>query len=146
MSLCWPSPQSTQTSPGSGYASIRGDTSNLSWCAHTSYGFAVLLCRTKPELTVQVDKHEFISRLGIYYRQQASQADLSKRLARPLTSLLFCRDLRIVDPLIPTPYPTALFIRERAMVVNFESIRMIIAADQVCPDAGSSKKALSASS
>eukprot|EP00891_Asterochloris_glomerata_P007768 jgi/Astpho2/7768/Aster-06062 len=42
-----------------------------------------------------------------------------------------CRDLRIVDPLIPTPYPTALFIRERAMVVNFESIRMIIAADQV---------------
>ena len=91
---------------------------------------------------MQVDKHEFISRLGIYYRQEASQADLSERLARPLTSLLFCRDLRIVDPLIPTPYPTALFIRERAMVVNFESIRMIIAADQVCSDAGSSKKTL----
>ena len=89
---------------------------------------------------MQVDKHEFISRLGIYYRQEASHcADLSQKVARPLTSLLFCRDLRIVDPLIPTPYPTALFIRERAMVVNFESIRMIIAADQVCSDAGSSK-------
>ena len=47
-----------------------------------------------------------------------------------------------MDPLIPTPYPTALFIRERAMVVNFESIRMIIAADQVCSDAGLSKKIL----
>ena len=32
---------------------------------------------------------------------------------------------------VPTPYPTALFIREKALVVNLESIRMIISADQV---------------
>lgn len=34
-------------------------------------------------------------------------------------------------PQVPTPYPTALFIREKALVVNLESIRMIISADQV---------------
>ena len=32
---------------------------------------------------------------------------------------------------VPTPYPTALFIREKALVINLESIRMIISADQV---------------
>ncbi len=32
---------------------------------------------------------------------------------------------------VPTPYPTALFIRDKALVVNLESIRMIISADQV---------------
>lgn len=32
---------------------------------------------------------------------------------------------------VPIPYPTAIFIRERALVVNFENIRLIIAKDQV---------------
>lgn len=32
---------------------------------------------------------------------------------------------------VPTPYPTALFIRDKALVVNLESIRMIVSADQV---------------
>lgn len=31
----------------------------------------------------------------------------------------------------PIPYPTAIFIREKAIVVNVESIRMIICADQI---------------
>jgi len=31
----------------------------------------------------------------------------------------------------PIPYPTAIFIREKALVVNVESIRMIICADQI---------------
>ncbi|KAL3135886.1 hypothetical protein ABBQ32_007442 [Trebouxia sp. C0010 RCD-2024] len=55
-----------------------------------------------------VDKHAVVAELGIHYR-----------------------DLRILDPLVPTPYPTALFIREKALVVNLESIRMIVSADQV---------------
>ncbi|DBB08201.1 hypothetical protein WJX82_009172 [Trebouxia sp. C0006] len=55
-----------------------------------------------------VDKHAVVAELGIHYR-----------------------DLRILDPLVPTPYPTALFIRDKALVVNLESIRMIISADQV---------------
>eukprot|EP00891_Asterochloris_glomerata_P004040 jgi/Astpho2/4040/Aster-01197 len=32
---------------------------------------------------------------------------------------------------IPTPYPTAIFIREKAIVVNLSSIRMIIDAEAV---------------
>ncbi|DBA67525.1 TPA: hypothetical protein ACH3X2_001803 [Trebouxia sp. C0005] len=39
------------------------------------------------------------------------------------------RDLRILDPLLPTPYPTAIYIRERALVVNLQSVRVIITAD-----------------
>ena len=40
------------------------------------------------------------------------------------------RDVRILDPLVATPYPTALLIRERALVVNLEAVRMIICPDQ----------------
>ena len=43
------------------------------------------------------------------------------------------RDLRILDPLAPIPYPTTIFIREKALVVNLESIRMIICQDQASP-------------
>ena len=35
------------------------------------------------------------------------------------------RDLRILDPMIATPYPCALLIREKALVVNLEAIRMV---------------------
>lgn len=31
---------------------------------------------------------------------------------------------------VAEPYPTALLIRERALVVNFEAVRMIICRDQ----------------
>lgn len=41
------------------------------------------------------------------------------------------RDLLILDPSIPTPSPSTLLIRERAMVVNLEAVRMIITANQV---------------
>lgn len=40
------------------------------------------------------------------------------------------RDVRILDPLVSSPYPTALLIREKALVVNMEAFRMIICADQ----------------
>eukprot|EP00891_Asterochloris_glomerata_P004784 jgi/Astpho2/4784/fgenesh1_pg.00067_%23_229_t len=36
------------------------------------------------------------------------------------------RDLRVLDPQVPIPYPSAIFIREKALVVNLETIRMII--------------------
>lgn len=36
------------------------------------------------------------------------------------------RDLRILDPSVPTPFPTAIFIRERALVLNLESTKAII--------------------
>ena len=41
------------------------------------------------------------------------------------------RDLRILDPSIPSPSPAAIFIREQAIVFNVESLRMIITKDEV---------------
>jgi len=57
---------------------------------------------------VQVEKQTLVQNLGIPYR-----------------------DLRILDPLVPMPYPTAIFIREKALVINLETIKMIICRDQV---------------
>jgi hypothetical protein len=59
-------------------------------------------------LVLQPDKHGIVEELDIPYR-----------------------DLRMVDPLVPIPYPAAIFIRDRALVVNLENIRMIICKDQV---------------
>ena len=36
----------------------------------------------------------------------------------------------MLDPLVPLPYPSALFVREKAMVVNLESVRMLVTKDQ----------------
>ncbi|KAK9826625.1 hypothetical protein WJX74_006505 [Apatococcus lobatus] len=59
------------------------------------------------ELT-KVDKHAMVGDLGIHYR-----------------------DLRTVDPLIATVYPASIFIRDRALVVNLECLRMIVCKDEV---------------
>ncbi len=40
-----------------------------------------------------------------------------------------CWPLRCLQ--VPMPYPTAIFIREKALVVNLESIRLIICQDEV---------------
>lgn len=58
-------------------------------------------------LCAQPDKHEIVEELDIPYR-----------------------DLRMVDPLVPIPYPAAIFIRDRALIVNLENIRMIICQNQ----------------
>ncbi|KAI3438509.1 hypothetical protein D9Q98_000937 [Chlorella vulgaris] len=57
---------------------------------------------------IEVDKHKLVSDLGIRYR-----------------------DLMLVDPTVPTPAPSTLLIRDRAMVANLESVRMIICSNQV---------------
>ena len=41
-----------------------------------------------------------------------------------------CDSLEL-DSQVNTPYPTAILVREKAMVINLESIRMIICKDQV---------------
>lgn len=41
------------------------------------------------------------------------------------------RDLRLLDPLLPTPYPTSLFVRSKAIVINFESLRLVVCKDHV---------------
>ncbi|GMH39163.1 hypothetical protein BSKO_07061 [Bryopsis sp. KO-2023] len=61
----------------------------------------------RPSL-ITVGKHTLVAQLGIPYR-----------------------DLRILDPWVPIPYPMSIFIRERALVVNLENVRMVICKDQV---------------
>lgn len=56
---------------------------------------------------------------------QVDKAALVQRLWIPF------RDLRQLDPTAPGPYPSSIFIRERALVVNIESVRMIITKDEV---------------
>ena len=51
-----------------------------------------------------MDKHAMVERLGIPYR-----------------------DLRQMDPFIPQPYPAAILVRERAIVLSLESIRLVTA-------------------
>ena len=59
--------------------------------------------------SLQVDKHELVLQLGVHYR-----------------------DLRIVDPHVPTPYPSGIFLREKAYVVNLESLRLVFNATNTC--------------
>ena len=40
------------------------------------------------------------------------------------------RDLLTLDPTVPIPFPAAILIRERALVVNLETVRMIICSNQ----------------
>ena len=61
---------------------------------------AIQLTAHSPVDLVQVDKHELVFECGIHHR-----------------------DLRIVDPHIHTASPSAIFIREKAIVVNLESLR-----------------------
>jgi hypothetical protein len=64
----------------------------------------------------QLDKHAMVRDLGIRYR-----------------------DSVMLDPSIPIPFPASLLVRESAIIVNLEAIRMIICANQVyilsCPKA-----------
>lgn len=41
------------------------------------------------------------------------------------------RDVRIIDPLVPVPYPIDIMVREKAILLNLEAIRMVIQKDKV---------------
>lgn len=55
---------------------------------------------------VTVDKHKLVRELNVPYR-----------------------DLRILDPMVATPYPCALLIRPATMLINMEAIRMVVCKD-----------------
>ncbi|GAB4823008.1 hypothetical protein N2152v2_010054 [Parachlorella kessleri] len=57
---------------------------------------------------IEVDRHRLVADLNIRFR-----------------------DLLTLDPTVPIPYPASLLIRERAIIVNLESIRMIVCSNQV---------------
>ena len=79
-------------------------------CCHPLPCCALQTCQYSHSLALQMEKYQLVAHLNIPYR-----------------------DLRILDPLAPIPYPTTIFIREKALVVNLESIRMIICQDQASP-------------
>ena len=82
----------------------------------------------------QVNKHKLVEDLGVPYR------DL--RMLDPLVTPYSCL-MSHAAPLgsstdrswtqVPMPYPSAIFIREHAIIVNLESIKMLICTDQVKP-------------
>ncbi|KAK9908365.1 hypothetical protein WJX75_006762 [Coccomyxa subellipsoidea] len=39
------------------------------------------------------------------------------------------RDVRVIDPLVPLPYPIDIMVREKAILLNLEAIRMVIQKD-----------------
>ncbi len=41
------------------------------------------------------------------------------------------REMRILDPLIPIQYPIDIMVREKAILLNLEAIRMVIQKDNV---------------
>lgn len=57
--------------------------------------------------SLEFHKHSIIKFLGIRYREAM-----------------------MLDPLIPIPFPAAILVRERAIIVNCEAVRMIICANQ----------------
>lgn len=54
-----------------------------------------------------MDKHVLVYELGVRYR-----------------------DLLTLDPTLPLPFPAAILIRNRALIINLETVRMIICANQ----------------
>lgn len=56
---------------------------------------------------------------------QAEKNELTHKLGVQL------RDLRVLDPLLAASYPSAILARDRALVVNLEHIKCIIATDHV---------------
>ena len=91
-----------------------------------------------------MDKHAVVAELGIRYRDLRILDPLVSTAHKTMSAVLYTRTDSVMFALccltiirhsgmlqVPTPYPTALFIRDKALVVNLESIRMIISADQV---------------
>lgn len=74
---------------------------------------------TKPKTWWQWDSQ------GVMKIVEIDKYSLATRLAIPL------RDMRVLDPNFPTPYPSAIFIREHCIILNLEHIKVIACADQV---------------
>lgn len=51
------------------------------------------------------------------------------------------RDVRVIDPLVPLPYPIDIMVREKAILLNLEAIRMVIQKDNVRRQAQPSREA-----
>ena len=98
----------------------------------------------------QVDKHRLVSELGVNYRDvrildPMVRARPARAPARPPAAPLEAPPTRACPTLdlllrararaaqVPTPSPSTIFIRDKAILVNLESLRMIICHDKARP-------------
>ena len=56
---------------------------------------------------------------------EATKMEMQRELGVPF------RDLMILDPALPTAYPSAIFIRPRAIVVNMEHVKLVVTSGLV---------------
>ena len=56
---------------------------------------------------------------------EATKMEMQRELGVPF------RDLMILDPALPTRYPSSVFIRPRALVINLEHIRAVVVSTRV---------------
>jgi len=76
-------------------------------------------------LYVAARKWVKVDRNGTSSIIQAEKNELTQKLGVQL------RDLRVLDPYLAASYPSAILSRDRALVVNLEHIKCIIATDHV---------------
>ena len=81
--------------------------------------------RRKGPLYISARKWVKVDKDGSSSIIQAEKNELTHRLGVQL------RDLRVLDPLLAASYPSAILARDRALVVNLEHIKCIIATDHV---------------
>ena len=67
----------------------------------------------------------FFDELGKMKMVHIDKYTLATKLQVPL------RDMRVLDPLFPTPYPSSIFIRDQSIILNLEHIKLIVCADQI---------------
>ncbi len=113
-----------------GVAALRKVTSGVADVNHTQLGpYKDSLKATERKKTgplyVAARKWVKVDRNGTSSIIQAEKNELTHQLGVQL------RDLRVLDPYLAASYPSAILSRDRALVVNLEHIKCIIATDHV---------------
>ncbi|KAL3154512.1 hypothetical protein ABBQ32_013974 [Trebouxia sp. C0010 RCD-2024] len=116
-----------------GVAALRKVTSGALYGDSTQTPFGIYKDSLKPNadrrkvgaLYVAARKWVKVDQDGSSSIIQAEKNELTHRLGVQL------RDLRVLDPLLAASYPSAILARDRALVVNLEHIKCIIATDHV---------------
>lgn len=81
--------------------------------------------RKKAPLYIAARKWVKVDQDGVSSIIQAEKNELTQQLGVQL------RDLRVLDPYLAASYPSAILSRDKALVVNLEHIKCIIATDHV---------------
>ena len=123
----------SNTGPTGGVAALRKVTSGVLHGDGSQYQFGAYKDSLKAgadrrkvgPLYIAARKWVKVDKDGSSSIIQAEKNELTQRLGVQL------RDLRVLDPLLAASYPSAILARDRALVVNLEHIKCIIATDHV---------------